>query len=342
MSRVRAWAAPAAGQALVPFEFDAGPLGPDEVEVAVEYCGLCHSDVSAIKNERYNPPYPVVAGHEIVGRIVAVGEEVRSREVGQRVGIGWTARSCLHCPPCIAGDQNLCRDAVRTIIGHYGGFAERVRVQWLWAFALSETLDAASAGPLLCGGITVFSSLLVNNVNPADHIGVLGIGGLGHLAVKFAKAWGCEITVFTHSASKADDSRKFGADYVVTNLGGDAIKALSNKLDFLLVTSTTTVDWPTLLSTLKPKGRLHIVGFTANSFIAAPSELIGGSRSVSGSSTGTPTTMAKMLEFAARHGITPEVEHFPMTKVNEAISYLEAGKPRYRLVLDADFANVQS
>ncbi len=337
MSRVRSWAATTAGKVLVPFEYETDPIGPDEVEVAVEYCGLCHSDLSAIKNERYDPTYPCVPGHEIVGRIVAVGESVKNREVGQRVGIGWNAKSCMLCPQCVSGDQNLCRESTRTIIGHYGGLAELVRAQWLWAFPLPQTLDATAAGPLLCAGLTVFSSFLMNNVKPTDHVGVFGIGGLGHLAIKFAKAWGCEVTAFTHSSSKEEDSRRFGADHVVSNFDGEALRALPNKINFLLVTATVPLDWSALLSTLKSKGRLHIVGYSSNPFSATAAELIRGNLSVGGSSTGTPTTMAKMLEFSARHHITPEVEHFPMSKVNEAISYLEAGKPRYRLVLDADF-----
>ncbi len=340
MSKIRAWAVTAPGKFLVPYDYDAGSIRPDEVDVAVEYCGLCHSDISAINNERYNPSYPCVPGHEIVGKIVAVGESVKNREVGQRVGIGWNVRSCMRCSPCISGEQNLCKDLGHTIIGHYGGFAERIRAQWLWTFPL-ETLDAASAGPLMCAGITVFSSFLTNNTKPTDHVGIFGIGGLGHMAIKFAKAWGCEITAFTHSPSKAKDCRRFGADHVVSNLEGEALRALPNKLDLLLVTANVPVDWSALLSMLKPKGRLHIVGYAANPFTATAAELISNSRSVAGSSTGAPATMAKMLEFSARHHITPEVEHFPMSKVNDAISYLEAGKPRYRIVLDADFAGKQ-
>ncbi len=339
MSVVRAWAATTAGKILVPFEFESALIESDEVEVAVDYCGLCHSDISAINNERYGPTYPCVPGHEIVGRIVAVGESVKNREIGQRVGIGWNAKSCMHCPECVSGNQNYCREVTRTIIGHHGGFAERVNAQWLWTFPLPDTMDAANVGPLLCAGLTVFSSFLTNNVKPTDHVGIFGVGGLGHLAIKFAKAWGCEVTVFTHSSSKEKDSIRFGADHVVSNLEDANLKALPNKLDFLLVTATVPLNWSALLSTLKPKGHLHIVGYASNPFSATASELIKGALSVGGSSTGSPSTMTKMLEFAARHNMTPEVEHFPMSKINEAISYLEAGRPRYRLVLDADFVN---
>ncbi len=186
-----------------------------------------------------------------------------------------------------------------------------------------------------------FSSFLMNNIKPTDHVGVFGIGGLGHLAIKFADAWECEITAFTHSSSKATDSVRFGADHMVSSLESEEDKTMLNKLDFLLVTSTSLIEWSALLSILKPKGRLHLVGYPTNPFTATAAELIGGSRSVGGSSTGTPTTMTKMLEFAARHKITPEVEHFPMSRLNDAIQYLESGKPRYRIILDADFASKQ-
>lgn len=335
MSKIQAWAATKPGKILVPYEYETGKLGFDEVEIKVDYCGLCHSDLSAITNERYNPPYPIVPGHEIIGEIVAVGEGVKNREVGQLVGVGWSAKSCMHCSYCVSGDQNLCSELVRTIIGHHGGFAERTRAQWLWTFPLPKKLDATSAGPLMCAGITVFSPLLTKNIKATDHVGIFGVGGLGHLAVKFAKAWGCEVTAFT-SSSKAEDSKRFGADHIVSNLESQALSGLP-KLDFLLVTSTNTLDWQAIFNLLKPKGHLHIVGYPPNPFTVPVVDLIKGARSAGGSPTGTPTVMTKMLEFAARHNIKPEVEHMPMSKINEAISYLESGKPRYRIVLDADF-----
>ena len=334
MSKIQSWAALKPGTTLSPFEYNADTLKPDEVEVEVEYCGLCHSDIAAIKNDRYNPSFPCVPGHEIIGKIIAKGEHVFNRKVGQNVGIGWTSKSCLHCPPCIEGEENFCQSPVRTIIGHYGGFAQRVRAQWLWAFPLPENLDPTSAGPLMCAGLTDFSSFHINNVKPSDHVGIIGVGGLGHLAIKIANAWGCQVTAFTSSKSKIEDAKKFGAHQVVTDIKNEA---LIKSIDFLLFTSTAQLEWSTLLNMLKLKGKLHIVGYPAKPFTATATELIAGNRSVSGSSTGNPTNMQKMLEFCARHNIKPEVEHFPMSKINQIIGYLEAGKPRYRIVLDADF-----
>lgn len=338
MSRIRAWAARSAGQTLVPFEYDPGPLAADEVEVAVENCGICHSDLSVLNNEWMNSIYPVVPGHEVVGRIVAVGSQVRHLRVGQRVGVGWASGSCLHCHSCMSGDHNLCNQTQPVMIGHHGGFAERVRSQAAWAIPLPEGLDAASAGPLLCGGVTVFTPFVEFGVKPTDRVGVVGIGGLGHMAVKFARAWGCEVTAFTSSPSKFDEARGFGAHHVVSSRDPADLARLAGALDFLLVTVNVPMDWNALVATLGPKGRLHVVGAVLEPIPVNAFDLIGAQRSVSGSPIGSPATIATMLEFAARHQILPQVERFPMSRVNEALAHLESGKARYRIVLDADFA----
>lgn len=337
MSRIRAWAAHAAGQPLVPFEFDPGPLAADEVEVAVEHCGICHSDLSVLNDEWSNSIYPVVPGHEVVGRIVAVGPQVRHLRVGQRVGVGWASASCLHCHACMSGDHNLCDHTQPVMIGHHGGFAERVRAQAAWAIPLPEGLDAAGAGPLLCGGVTVFTPFVEFGVRPTDRVGVVGIGGLGHMAVKFARAWGCEVTAFTSSPSKFDEARGFGAHHVVSSRDPEALARLAGTLDFLLVTVNVPMDWNALIATLAPKGRLHVVGAVLEPIPVNAFDLIGAQRSVSGSPIGSPATIATMLAFAARHGILPQVERFPMRRVNEALARLAAGEARYRIVLDADF-----
>src|SRR5262249_52246422 len=207
---VQAWVATAAKQKLVRQDIDLGPLGAEEVEVAVEHCGICHSDLSVLNNDWGNSQYPAILGHEVVGRVTAVGTATKGVKVGQRVGVGWTAASCMHCRQCLSGDQHLCVSAVPTILGHRGGFASRVRCHWAWAIPLPEGLPYAEAGPLLCGGITVFNPLAFY-AKPTSHVGIVGIGGLGHLAVKFAKAYGCDVTAFTSSESKFDEARGFGA-----------------------------------------------------------------------------------------------------------------------------------
>lgn len=334
MTYISGWAAHGARQKLEPFSYDAGSLGSEEVEIAVEYCGLCHSDLSILNNDWGLSQYPVIPGHEAVGRIVAVGDHVKGLKIGQRVGIGWNVNSCMHCHECLSGEHNLCLKVAPTIIGHHGGFAERLRAHWLWAIPLPTTLEMSSAGPLLCGGITVFAPLIVYGVKPTDRVGVVGIGGLGHLALQFAHAWGCEVTAFSSNLTKAEETRGFGAHHIVSSRNSTEILKVANSLDFLLVTVNTPLDWSSLLKTLKPNGRMHIVGTVLEPMPIAAFELITGQKSVSGSPTGGPAMMATMLDFAARHHIAPQVEHFPLNKVNDAIAHLAAGKARYRVVVD--------
>ncbi|MDE2155297.1 MAG: NAD(P)-dependent alcohol dehydrogenase [Xanthomonadaceae bacterium] len=335
MSKIHGWAASAPGKPLARQAFDVGGLGAEEVEVAVDYCGICHSDLSMIHNEWGASRYPFIPGHEIVGRVTAAGSLARGLRVGQRVGIGWTAGSCMHCRPCLSGDQNLCGELVATIGGRHGGFADTVRAHWAWAIPLPEGIDLASAGPLLCGGITVLKPFLEYDIKPTARVGVVGIGGLGHMAVKFAAAWGCEVTAFTSTMAKADEARGFGAHRVVASRDGDAIAAIAGSLDLLLVTVNVPMDWSALLGTLAPKGRMHVVGAVLEPIPVPAFSLIGKQREVSGSPTGSPVDIARMLDFAARHDIRPQVEMFPMSKVNEALAHLEAGKARYRIVLEA-------
>ncbi|MEM9016363.1 MAG: alcohol dehydrogenase catalytic domain-containing protein, partial [Verrucomicrobiota bacterium] len=180
---IRAYAASGAGELFQTIEYDPGELGPAEVEVAVDYCGLCHSDLSMWGNDWGISSFPFVGGHEISGRVVAKGEQVRSLELGARVGVGWYAGSCETCEQCLSGNQHLCPTSDQTIVGRHGGFAERVRCDALWATPLPEGLDPAAVGPLFCGGITVFSPIVISNVSPMDRVGVVGIGGLGHMAI---------------------------------------------------------------------------------------------------------------------------------------------------------------
>jgi uncharacterized zinc-type alcohol dehydrogenase-like protein len=337
LAYIRGWTAHGAGQKLEPFTYDPGRLDSEEVEIAVEYCGLCHSDLSILNNDWGLSQYPLIPGHEVVGRVVAAGDHVKGLQIGQRVGVGWNFRSCMHCHECLTGNNNLCLKAGPTIVGHYGGFAERVRSHWVWAIPLPDTLDISSAGPLLCGGITVFAPLATFGVKPTDRVGVVGIGGLGHMALQFVNAWGCEVTAFTSNPSKSNEVRKLGAHRVLSSRGSDEILKAANSLDFLLVTVNIPLDWAALLKTLRPNGRMHVVGAVLEPMPIPAFELIMGQKSVSGSPTGGPAMISAMLDFAARHDLAPQVEHFPLSKVNDAIEHLAAGKARYRIVLDADF-----
>ncbi len=221
----QAWVANAAKQSMVLENVDLGPLGAEDVEVAVEHCGVCHSDLSVLNNDWGISQYPAILGHEVIGRVTAVGPHAKGLKVGQRVGVGWSSGSCMHCRQCMSGNHHLCPQAQFTIIGHRGGFATHIRAHWAWAIPLPETLHCAEAGPLLCGGITVFAPL-ARFAKPTDRVGIIGIGGLGHMAVKFAAAYGCDVTAFTSSESKFEEAKGFGANHVVSSKDPAAIGKL--------------------------------------------------------------------------------------------------------------------
>ena len=337
MSKIKAYAATSPGAPLEPFEFEPGPLGDEQVEIAVDYCGICHSDLSMIHNHWGMTQFPLVPGHEISGRIVAAGPKVKNVKVGDRVGVGWFSGSCMSCHDCMHGDHNLCAGQEGVIVGRHGGFAERVRAHWAWAVPLPEGVDAAKAGPLFCGGITVFNPIVQCGVQPTDRVGVVGVGGLGHLAIQFLNKWGCEVTAFSSSASKKEELRRLGAHHVVDSRDPEQLKPLARSLDFILVTVNVPLDWNAYIETLAPRGRLHYVGAVLEPLNVGVFPLLVGQRSISASPLGSPATTAQMLEFCSRHDIAPVVEEFPMSKVNEALAHVESGKARYRVVLKNDF-----
>jgi alcohol/geraniol dehydrogenase (NADP+) len=339
MNEIQAWAARSPGDVLEPYCYEPGPLEPEQVEVAVEFCGICYSDLAVLNNEWSRSVFPVVPGHEVVGRVTAVGSQVRTVRPGQRVGVGWWAHSCSHCAACMRGDHNFCRERKPTIVGRHGGFADRLRVHWTWAVSLPEGLDPASSAPLMCGGLTVFSPLLLNDVKPTARVGVVGLGGLGHMALRFARAWGCEVTALTSNASKLEEARQLGAHRVLLHTHPDELSSIAGEIDFLLVTARAPLDWPRLVEALAPDGRIHLVGVPNEIIpIDVRPHLIMWRRGVQGSSTGSPSLLATLLAFAARHSISAQVELFPMRRVNDAISHLRSGKARYRVVLQADFS----
>ncbi len=327
------WAATAAGKPLEEIEYSVGPLRPNQVQVRVENCGICHSDLSMLDNDWGMSQYPLVPGHEVIGIVEAAGNEVRNVKEGDRVGIGWFAGSCMACQPCLSGRHQLCGCGEQTIVGRHGGFADRVFANWEWAIPLPDALNPLSAGPLFCGGITVFGPIVDFGVKPTDHVGVIGIGGLGHLALQFLNKWGCEVTAFTSTAAKADEARRLGAHHVIATHDRAALQKCAGKFDFILVTANVALDWDAYIAALAPDGRLHFVGAVLEPIPVAAFSLIGGRKSLSGSPLGSPSTVAKMLEFCARHDIAPVVESFPMHEVNAALNHLKAGNARHRVVL---------
>lgn len=334
MPRVHAYAATQAGGRLEPFEYDLpDTLNHDEVEIDIRYCGICHSDLSVLDDEWGVSQYPLVPGHEVVGQVAAVGEHVTHVQVGQWVGVGWFSRSCLVCDQCMGGDHNLCPSAEGIMMGRPGGFADKVRAQAHWVTPLPEGIGRADAGPLFCGGITVFNPIVQNNVRPTQRVGVIGIGGLGHMALQFLRAWGCEVTAFSTTPDKEAEARAFGAHHFVSTHDGAALEKLAGSFDLILDTVNVDLSWDLYIQALAPKGKLHLVG-AAQQVTATVFPMLLAQRSLGASPLGSPATIREMLRFAARHGIAPRTEHFPLAQVNEAMEHLKAGRPRYRIVLD--------
>ncbi|ARJ43912.1 alcohol dehydrogenase [Pantoea alhagi] len=337
--KIKSYAAMEAGQALELYEYEAASLSAEDVEVEVEYCGVCHSDLSMIDNEWGISQYPVIAGHEVIGRVSALGEAAKNKglSIGQRVGIGWTAKSCEHCDACITGDQVNCLNGSVPTIANKGGFAEKLRANWQWVIPLPEKLDPASAGPLLCGGITVFKPLLMHNITATSRVGVIGIGGLGHIAIKILHAMGAEVTAFSSTPEKKQSILDMGADHVVNSRDPEALKKLAGQFDLILSTVAVDLDWQPYFAALAPRGKFHTVGAVMKPFDVPAFSLILGDRAVTGSSTGSPGQLRTLLKLASRTDIAPKVEFFPMSKINEALDHVRAGKANYRVVLKADF-----
>lgn len=339
MSLIKSYAAHQAGAELALHEYDAGDLLPQDVEVKVEYCGVCHSDLSMIDNEWGFSQYPLVAGHEIIGRVHALGSEAENKglKIGQRVGIGWTARSCGHCDACISGNQVNCQNGSVPTILNRGGFADKIRADWQWVIPLPESIDAASAGPLLCGGITVFKPLLMHNVTATSRVGVIGIGGLGHIAIQLLHAMGCEVTAFSSNPAKEQEILNMGADRVVNSRDPKALEALAGQFDLIINTVNVSLDWLPYFQALAWGGNFHTVGAVMKPIEVPAFSLIAGDRSVSGSSTGSPNELRSLMKFAGRTKVAPQVEYYPMSKINDALQHVRDGKARYRVVLKADF-----
>jgi len=330
---IHTYAAKEAGEKLEPFTYEPGELGSQEVEIAVEYCGICHSDVSVVDNDWGISEYPVVPGHEIVGKVAAVGDAVTSLQVGEQVGLGWFSSSCMKCEWCLSGDQNLCQSAEFTIVGRYGGFADKVRAHQNWVFQLPAGLNPQTVGPFFCGGITVFNPIVQLDLKASDRVGVIGIGGLGHMALQFLSAWGCEVTAFSGSAEKEQEARNLGAHHFVNSRDPEAVKAMENSFDAIFSTVNADLDWESYLATLRPRGRLHFLGVTPNPIAVQMFSLLLGQKSISASPVGSPGVTKQMLEFVARKQLEPMVEFYPFEQVNEAMDKLRHGKPRYRIVL---------
>lgn len=333
---VEAHAASAAKKPLSLQSIDLGQLGPNEVDVRVTHCGICHTDVGMVDNEWGFSRYPLVPGHEIVGTVAAYGTNVVGLSIGQRVGVGALCGSCMACEHCERGAQHVCPKAVGTIFGHHGGFATHVRAaDWRFVFPLPEAIQSENAGPLMCAGSTVFSPFVHYGVRPTDRVAIVGIGGLGHLALQFAAKWGCEVTAISSTPDKRAEAHDFGAHYFVDAGEDRALQRVRGSFDFILSTVGVDLPWSDYLAALRPQGKLCIVGTSPSPVPVGLYELLSGERSVVGGKTGAIDDTRQMLAFVARHGISPKIETFPMAQANVALDRTRRGSVRYRAVLVA-------
>ena len=330
---IKAYAAMEAGKNLEVFDYEAEPLKEKEVQIKVESCGICHSDISAIDNSWGASKYPMVAGHEVIGEIIGVGSNVSLHKIGNRVGLGWHSGYCHDCEHCDAGDHNFCSSTNKTVFSQYGGFAEQVTADEVSVIPIPNGLNHEDAGPLLCGGITVFTPIVEFNINKDHKVGIIGIGGLGHLALKFYKALGCHVTAFTNSEDKNNLLKSLGADEIVSSTDQSTIKSLGSQFDLIISTVNVKLDWNLYLSTIKPRGRLHFVGAVLAPIETSVFSLMSGRKSISGSPVGSPINIKKMLNFCSKHKISPMVEHFKFDQINDAIKKLRDNKVRFRAVL---------
>lgn len=333
MSEIHGLAVHAAGAHLLPYKFDPGELKANEVEIKISHCGVCYSDIYLIDNDWGISKYPFIPGHEIVGTVVAAGDNVKNVAVGERVGVGWQADSCGICEWCRQGDEHLCAQSQPTCVGRNGGFADKVRVNSRFAIPLPRVLESENAAPLLCGGITVYSPLRNHGVRPSSRVGVIGIGGLGHLGIQFAKAFGAEVTAFSTSKDKENEAKELGAHNFVNTRDTGALKKVAGSFDLLLSTVGADQDWGAYVNALRPKGTLCFVGVPPSAIQIQAFPLIGGQKAVSGSPTGSPRDLYEMLDVAARHNIKAVTERFAMAKANDAVAKVKKNQVRYRAVL---------
>jgi len=317
--------------------YQAGNLGEQEVEVQIKACGVCFSDVGILRAPMEIPPYkfPLIAGHEGAGVISAVGSLVKSVKVGDRVGVSVFRGSCHRCRACLSGRNNVCAAAeLLFAAGKPGCFGEYVRIDSNFVVKLPESMTLEQAAPLMCAGVTSFSPFRKHNVKAGDRVGVIGIGGLGHLSLQFARAFGCEVYALSSSEDKKDEALKLGAHHFVNTKSPDALKSLTGTLDFLMLTASgSNMDWKGLINTLAADGKMICMGIVHNDIPVSVMDLIMGQRSIVGSAAGSLDNALDMVNFAAFHNIKPMIQTFPFNQINDVMDKVIQNKVNYRAVL---------
>lgn len=344
MQTVAAYGASAATAPLAALTIDRREPGPGDVEIDILYCGVCHSDLHTVRNEWGGAKYPVVPGHEIIGRVTRAGSKVSRFVEGQMVGVGVLVDSCRTCPSCAQGLEPYCENGATGTYNDpdkisggvtYGGYSKRIVVDAHFVFSVPGNLDPAGVAPLLCAGITSWSPLRHWGVGPGKKVGVVGLGGLGHMGVKFARALGAHVVMFTTSPSKAADAEKLGAHEVVVSTDKAQMAAHRSSLDFILNTVSVSHDLNAYVRLLKLDGVMTLVGIPE---VPHPSLSVGllldKRRSVAGSAIGGVPETQEMLDFCGQHGIVSEVEVIAMDQINTAYERMLKGDVRYRFVID--------
>ena len=342
MAKTPAYAAAHANAPLAPFSVERREPNEDDVVLDVLFCGICHSDVHQVKDEWHNGHFPMVPGHEIIGKVVKVGARVKKLKVGDLAGVGCMVDSCGACPECKAGNEQYCDKGNAGTYNStemdrktptYGGYAGSITVKESFALQIPAGMDPAGAAPLLCAGITMWSPMKTWGVKAGDKVGVVGLGGLGHMAVKLAAAMGAEVTVFSSSAAKEADSRRLGARHYVVTKDADW-DALRGSFDFVIDSVSAPHDYNALLGVLKTRGVMVLVGAPPEPTPVAAFSLIPGAKRLAGSMIGGIAETQEMLDFCGQHQIVSDIEVIPAQKINEAYDRMLKGDVRYRFVID--------
>ena len=342
MTASRGYAAQQAKAALAPFAFERRTPGPTDIQIEIAYCGVCHSDLHQVRDEWGGAIFPMVPGHEIVGTVTGVGSRITKFKVGDLAGVGCLVNSCGTCANCADGEEQYCTTGATFTYNSrgtdgaptYGGYANNIVVDEKFALTIPAGLDLAGVAPLLCAGITTYSPLRHWNVKAGQKVGVVGLGGLGHMALKFAKAFGAHVVQFTTSRSKVEDAKRLGADEVVMSNDDAAMKAQHGSFDFILDTVSAPHDIQQFLGLLKRNGTMTLVGVPDKPPVVHPFVLISGRRSLAGSLIGGIAETQEMLDFCGTHGITSDVEVIPMKDINGAYERMLKGDVKYRFVID--------
>ena len=342
MTEAKGYAAPAVHAPLVPFDFQRRDVGAHDVRIEILFCGVCHSDVHQVRDEWGGSIFPMVPGHEIVGRVTEVGAHVKGFKAGDLAGVGCMVDSCQHCTECAEGLEQYCDNGFVGTYGAtdkdgtitYGGYSNSIVVTEKFVLRVSEKLDLARVAPLLCAGITTWSPLRQWNAKQGDRVAVMGLGGLGHMAVKFAAAMGCEVTVLSTSPSKEEDAKALGAHKFVVTKDPEAMKGIRNYFDLIINTVSAPMDLTPYVASLRLDGTMVLLGVPPEAPQLHAFNLIAKRRRIAGSLIGGIQETQEMLDFCAEHNVMSDVEIIRMDYINEAYERMMKSDVKYRFVLD--------